>query len=201
MRRFTDMSFMQWILQEDALPKRKSEYIDLAKRAVNDGRAGIDIEQVWSRHRLALTYWALLVSGINDKTELEIAKTVLVWQAFVAGHLARLLCLPSAPYGDFIAVRSAFEVDKQPTLILSNSVSMEKYVIIPEKVLRELHKNNKLQEFLDGAHNNIRSGKSLDSIQEILDRAEVKEWANKGVKVLERISKLIKIGGDSSSKK
>jgi hypothetical protein len=37
-----------------------------------------NVSNLWEQPELAVTYWILLLSGVNQKEELEIAKTLLI---------------------------------------------------------------------------------------------------------------------------
>src|SRR5947209_948132 len=94
-----------------------------------------NISDLWEQPELAVTYWILLLSGVNQEEEMEIAQTLLIWKAFIAKDSALVLCVPHSDREQFRCCSAGFGAVKTPTLILSDSRDMYNYIKIDPQLL------------------------------------------------------------------
>ena len=174
--------------------REKIEY--LVRRALNIP-SRLYITDLWEQPELAITNWILLMTGINQNEEVEIAKTLLVWKAFFAKDSAAVLCIQSSEHQYFRCCSSHFGTVNCPTLMMSNTPQMKHFIKIESELLYKLNREDGgLQRFLTRVHSSIENGLTLQNIEKDL-RSE-KFWS--GLKmVYEEIKELTKIGFNTSS--
>lgn len=126
----------------------------------------IQVLDLWDRKELPVTYWILLLTGVNQEEELVIANTLLSWQAFFAKNSARLLCIQSSERNEFRCCSVFFEVVNCPALIFSDTPDMESFVKIePELLFTLANQKGGLQRFLTKLHSLIENGDTLSEIR------------------------------------
>lgn len=141
----------------------------------------VSISDLWEQPELAASYWILLLSGVNQKDEMEIATNLLVWKAFNAKDSAKVLCIPLSERSEFNFCSSQFNVVRTPTLVFSDSRDLSEFVTIAPKVLFDLNSTEgHLQRFLTEIHNSFLNGRRLLDIRKRLITEQF--WA--GTKVV-----------------
>jgi hypothetical protein len=126
----------------------------------------IEIFDLWERKELPVTYWILLLTGVNQEEEMAIANALLSWQAFFAKHSARLSCIQSSERNEFRCCSSYFDIVNCPALIFSDSPDMESFVKIePELLFTLANQKGGLQRFLTKLHSLIENGDTLSEIR------------------------------------
>jgi hypothetical protein len=148
--------------QFEAAEREKIDYIfQKALLAVRE----LAIPDLWEQPELAITYWILLLSGVNQEEEMEIAKILLVWKAFIAKDSAQVLCIPHSDRESFKCCSAVFGAVKTPTLVLSNTRDMEDAILIDPQLLFTLAaQKGGLQRFLTEIHSCIENGASLEDM-------------------------------------
>jgi hypothetical protein len=126
----------------------------------------IEVLDLWNHKELPVSYWILLLTGVNQEEEMAIANTLLSWQAFFAKNSARLLCIQSSERNEFRCCSAFFEVVNCPALIFSDSPDMESFVKIePELLFTLANQKGGLQRFLTKLHSLIVNGDALSEIR------------------------------------
>lgn len=138
----------------------------LFRRALSSVARELNISSLWEQPELAVTYWILLLSGVNQEDEMEIAQTLLTWKAFIAKDSALVLCIPHSERTQFRQCSASFRAVKTPTLILSDSRDMYNHIKIDPELLFTLSgKRGGLQRFMTEIHSSIENGNSLGDIE------------------------------------
>jgi hypothetical protein len=75
----------------------------------------------WDQPQLSVSYWVLMLSGINEEVEVRTADTLLRWKAFFVRDAAALLCVQSSERARFRCCSEVFAVEGFPTLVLGDS--------------------------------------------------------------------------------
>ncbi len=155
----------------------KEEVKLLFQKAFDSMHNKVQLIDLWDQPDLALTNWVLLLTGVNQEEELEIAKTLLFWKAFFAKDSSRVLCIQSSEHRGFRCCTRKFGTVSCPTLVLSDTPEMNSFIKIGPQLLYKLTKDKGgLQRFLTRLHISIENGKSLEEIEKEL-RSE-KFWAS-----------------------
>src|SRR3712207_5456171 len=53
----------------------------------------LDIIDLWEQRELAVSFWILLTTGVNQDEEMDIARTLLFWKAFFAKDASLVRCV------------------------------------------------------------------------------------------------------------
>jgi len=160
----------------DKLEAAEREKIEVIFQRALQAVRELTISDLWEQPELAVTYWILLLSGVNQEEEMEIAKILLVWKAFIAKDSAQVLCIPHSDRENFKCCSGIFGAVKTPTLVLSNSRDMDEAILVDPQLLFTLAaQKGGLQRFLTEIHSSIENGNSLRDIDRQL-RSE-RFWA------------------------
>lgn len=142
---------------------------ELFQSALQETR-NLEVYDLWDEPELAVTYWVLLLSGINREEEKEIANELLFWKTFLAKHSARLLCVQSSDRREFRCCSSSFGVVSCPTLIFSDNPDMDGFVKIDPQLLFKLaEQKGGLQRFFTRIHSLVENGQSIVGVQILLN--------------------------------
>ncbi len=129
----------------------------------------VDIDGFWVPSEPPRTYLVLMLTGVNQMDEMELAKDLLTWQAFFAKDSARVLCVQSSERDSFRCCSSRFKVHDCPTSILSYSPQMKSYLKIEPDLLRALREESGgVQRFLARIHALAENGRSLEDLQQLM---------------------------------
>ncbi len=129
----------------------------------------VDIVDLWVPREAALTYWILMLTGVNQIDEMQLAGDLLAWQAFFAKDSARVLCVQSSERDPFRCCSSRFQVHDCPTLVMSYSPDMKSYLKIEPNLLRALAgQSGEVQRFLARIHALAENGRSLEDLQQLM---------------------------------
>ncbi len=129
----------------------------------------VDIDDLWVPREAALTYWILMLTGVNQTDETQLAGDLLAWQAFFAKDSARVLCVQSSERDPFRCCSSRFEVHDCPTLVMGYSPHMKSYLKIEPNLLRALRvQSGEVQRFLARIHALAENGRSLEDLQQLM---------------------------------
>lgn len=136
---------------------------------------------LWEEPEFAVTYWILLLSGINQEEEKDIANELLFWKTFLAKQSARVICVQSSDRREFRCCSSTFGVVNCPSLIFSDNPDMADFIKVkPQLLLALASQKGGLQRFFTRIHSLIENGRSILDVQVILDSE--KFWA--GLKIV-----------------
>jgi len=126
----------------------------------------LEFSDLWEKRDLSVTFWVLLISGVNQSEEMEIASALLTWKHFFAKDSAMLLCIQSSERNEFKCATSKFGAVACPSLILGDSPEMDEYIEIKSDLLFTLQ-NTKgaLQRFLTRLHQMLENGTALEDVR------------------------------------
>ncbi|HWS90201.1 MAG TPA: hypothetical protein VN282_24745 [Pyrinomonadaceae bacterium] len=140
----------------------------MIQRALHEPRE-LEVIDLWENQDIAVTFWILLITGVNQEEEMELAKTLLSWRAFFPKRAARALCVQSSERSEFRCCSSTFGVVNCPVLIFSDSPDMQSFVKVePELLFKLAGQKGDLQRFLTKIHALIENGDSLSGVQSML---------------------------------
>jgi hypothetical protein len=143
-----------------------TELIVLLRTILAEVRA-LDVADLWTPREAALTYWILLLTGVNQPDEMNIARDLLSWQAFFSKDSARVLCVQSSEREAFRCCSAAFGAHHCPALIMSDTPDMHSYLKIEADLLKTLiTQPGELQRFLARLHTMIENGHSLSDLKD-----------------------------------
>lgn len=126
----------------------------------------VEVMELWHRQEAAITYWILLLTGINQEDEMRVAQDLLTWQAFFSKDSARVLCVQSSERDAFRCCTKAFAAHNFPTLFVGDSPSMHSRIQIPSDLLLSLSERpGGLQQFFAKTHSVVEAGNTLDEIK------------------------------------
>ena len=127
------------------------------------------IIDLWERNDLAVSYWVLLLTGVNQEEEMVIAQALLSWQHFFSKTSARVACLQSSERNEFRCCSLNFDVVNCPTLVFSDSPDMQNYVKIDSELLFLMAaEKGGLQRFFTRLHSLVENGTSSSGVKDIL---------------------------------
>lgn len=127
--------------------------LERAFEAALEGARDIQVVDLWDRQTSAITYWVLLMSGVNQPDELRIAQDLLSWQAFFSKHSARVQCVQSSERAEFRLCSAEFDVADCPALILSDGPDMKSFIRLePQLLFTLLSEEGGLQRFFTRIH-------------------------------------------------
>ena len=139
--------------------------------------ATLEVYDLWEGREFAVTYWILLLSGVNQEEEKALANELLFWKAFLAKYSARVICIQSSDRQEFRCCSASFGVVNCPTLIFSDHPDMEKFVKIDAQLLFKLaEQRGALQRFFTRIHSLIENGQTISDVQVMLDNE--KFWSS-----------------------
>lgn len=155
----------------------------------------IEVVDLWEQRQAALTYWVLLLTGVNQEDEMRIAKDLLAWQSFFSKDSARVLCIQSSEREQFHCCSRAFNIHNFPTLIFSDSPDMHTYIRVEPGLLTSLSEQpGGLQTFFAKIQSMVENGMTLQQVQDKM----VAETFWRGIKVVYKEVKglvSIQVGG------
>jgi hypothetical protein len=141
----------------------------------------VEVIDLWEQRQVALTYWILLLTGVNQEDEMRVAKDLLAWQSFFAKDSARVLCVQSSERESFRCCSGSFSVHDFPTLIFSDSPDMKTFIKVEPRLLHSLSiQPGGLQNFFVKLQSMIENGMSLQQVQDKM----IAESFWKGVQVV-----------------
>jgi hypothetical protein len=144
------------------------ELIALLRSVLEEVRA-LDVVDLWVPREAALTYWVLLLTGVNQPDEMHVAKDLLSWQAFFSKDSARVLCVQSSERDAFRCCSAAFGVHDCPALIMGDAPDMHSYLKIEADLLKALiAQPGELQRFLARLHALVENGHSLKDLRDLM---------------------------------
>ncbi len=142
---------------------------ELFQSALQEAR-NLEVFDLWEEREFAVTYWILLLSGINQEEEKEIANELLFWKTFLAKHSARVICVQSSDRREFRCCSASFGIVNCPTLIFSDSPDLDGFVKIDPQLLFKLaEQKGGLQRFFTKVHSLVENGQSIFGVQIMLD--------------------------------
>lgn len=149
---------------------------ELFQSALQEAR-NLEVFDLWEEPEFAVTYWILLLSGINQEEEKGVANELLFWKTFLAKHSARVICIQSSDRKEFRCCSSSFGVVNCPTLIFSDNPDMDSFVKVDSQLLFKLaEQNGGLQRFFTKIHSLIENGSSIYDVQIMLENE--KFWSS-----------------------
>jgi hypothetical protein len=147
---------------------RDAELVALVRSILEEVRVR-DIVDLWEPREAALTYWILMLTGVNQPDEMQLAKDLLSWQAFFSKDSARVLCVQSSERDSFRCCSAAFQVHDCPTLVMGDAPDMHSYLKIEADLLKSLiAMPGELQRFLARLHALVQNGRSLEDLRDLM---------------------------------
>jgi hypothetical protein len=129
----------------------------------------LEVMDLWESRDLAATYWILMISGVNQPEEMDIATNLLSWKAFFAKDSAMVACIQSSERNEFRCASSKFGVVNCPALILGDSPEMNSFIEIRSELLFTLASNKgSFQRFVTRLHQLIENGTSIEDLRALL---------------------------------
>ena len=129
---------------------------------------------------VAATYWVLMLTGVNQQSEMDIARELLIWQTFFAKESARVACVQSSERTAFRHCSSFFGVHSCPVLLLSDGPNMSSYIKIDAGLLTALSgQEGALQRFFARLQSMVEGGMPLQRVQDQMNA----EAFYRGIKV------------------
>jgi nucleotide-binding universal stress UspA family protein len=142
--------------------KARAQVEALFETALNNASQLKRVVDFWDQPDLSVSFWALLVSGINDEVELRIADTILRWKGFYVRETASLICVQSSERSMFKCCANTFDLNRFPALVLGDSPEMIQYITFHGQLLTSLAAlPGALHRFLTHVHSYLDNGKSL----------------------------------------
>ena len=127
------------------------------------------VVDLWEPREAALTYWVLMLTGVNQPDEMRLASDLLAWQAFFSKDSARVLCIQSSERDAFRCCSLTFDINECPTLVMSDTPDMKSYVKLSSPLLTALASSSgELQRFLTRLHALTENGRDLSQLQELM---------------------------------
>ena len=107
------------------------------------------IEDIWFNHDSSISYWLLMINGVDNKDEAKMASELLFWKEFQAGDDANIRCIQSSDRRINKFCVEHFNVLNPPVLLFSTEPTFKNTIKIDSGLLTELIKdNNKLRKFV-----------------------------------------------------
>lgn len=163
------------------LPERLSAYLSqmesddrafleaLFQTTLIEAQEEFELLDLWDSRELPVTYWVLLLTGVNQEEEMEIANVLLSWKEFFSKNSARVICVQSSERNAFRCCSAAFEVVNCPTLIFSDSPDMWPFIKIESELLFKLaSQKGGLQRFLTKIQSIVENGGTLIDVENML---------------------------------
>lgn len=123
------------------------------------------IDDIWYRNENAVSYWLLLINGIDSPREAKIANELLFWREFLVGDDAQLRCLQISDRIMSKFCIKHFNMSTPPVLIFSRDPFFSNYIKLDSELLFELIKEeNALRNFVNKIHSELFQGQSLSEI-------------------------------------
>ncbi len=144
------------------------------REAVQEAKE-LEILDLWGRRPAVVSYWVLLLSGVNQTDEMRIAQDLLTWQAFFAKQSAQVYCVQSSERTEFRLCSSSFDTTDCPVLVFSDEPNMKRHIRVDAQLLFALlSAEGAFQRFLTRLHASIENGRSLEELDKQL--ASEKFW-------------------------
>jgi hypothetical protein len=149
------------------LAEDRSAAVDVVVRTVLAEVQRFEVIDLWEQQDVAVTYWVLMLTGVNQQAEMDIARELLVWQAFFSKEAARVACVQSSERTAFKHCSSHFSVHSYPTLLFSDRPDMQSFIRMDAGFLSILAaQEGTLQRFFARLHSMVEGGMSLQRIQD-----------------------------------
>jgi TIR domain len=193
-----------------SLPTNLSEF--LAKLSLDDENAElvatittavqrmrpVEVVDLWEQEPSALTYWILLVTGVNQEDEVRVAKDLLAWHAFFSKNSARVLCIQSSDRESFQCCSRACGIYNFPTLIMSDRPDIQSFLKMEAPLLHDLvGRPGGLHSLFARMQSMVENGMALPDIHKELTAAST----GGGNAVSEDLRETISIGGTEEKRR
>lgn len=127
------------------------------------------INDIWYSNENAISYWLLVINGIDNSTEAKIAKDLLFWRECFVGDDAQVRCIHSPDKEINKFCTKYFKIDSAPTLIFSRDKNFTDTIKIGSGLIAELAKGeNSFRDFVSEIHREVIMGKSINQINKNL---------------------------------
>lgn len=155
------------------LEQEERELLEAAVKQLIAESEQLEVSHIWTPDDLVGSYWVLLMSGVDQTDELDIATELLQWREFSAKGSARVACIPSSERRLFSLISSKFAITRCPTLLIANDVEMAEVLRIEPQLLSDLvEARGSFRKLLTEVHSLIELGESLGQISEMLQRED-----------------------------
>lgn len=129
----------------------------------------LDVVDLWEQGELAVSFWILVTTGVNQDEEMKIATALLFWKAFFAQEAARVRCIQSSERRELACCRSRVGPITCPTLIVGDSPNLESFIGVgPELLFKIVSEPGCMHRFLTKIHHLIETGTSMRDVGEAL---------------------------------
>lgn len=127
------------------------------------------IENIWLEDKGAISYWIVVINGINNPEEAELANDLLFWKEFFAKDTAKVRCIQSSEISHFNFCMNHFNVGTCPVIIFSDDPYFRSSIRIDQQLISQIRSgNNGLQNFFTRVHSMMIRKSSLEEINKSL---------------------------------
>ncbi len=127
------------------------------------------VEDIWHDDKGAISYWIVIINGINNPEEAELANNLLFWKEFFAKDTAKVRCIQSSEIKHFNFCMNHFNVSSCPVIIFSDDPLFRSSIRIDQQLTNQLIDNkNSIQNFFTKVHSMIIRKTSLSDINKTL---------------------------------
>ena len=142
-----------------------------------------DFNGLWFNEFIPHSYWILIINGLNDKVDRELANTLLNWSEFKGKSQVRIRCIQASDQDRFDFCNNYFDNASYPVLFISNYFDFKSNIKINGQTLIQLHsKENEFEKFLVKIHTLLKRNKELKYIQKELNKESFWNLFKIGVK-------------------
>jgi len=143
------------------LAKLTADDRELLNRAVADIHR-IEVADLWEQRDLAVSYWVLMTTGVNQADEMRVAAELLCWKHFFAKDTASVRCIQSSDQREAECCFCHFGNVDFPTLAVGDTLTMENFVLLGPAMLESLaRKPGALHLLLSRVHQWLVNGMEL----------------------------------------
>jgi hypothetical protein len=126
----------------------------------------VSVTDLWTPIEPISSYWILLMTGIDQRDEIDIASSILIWKEFFTKNTANIVCLQSSDRKDFKFCNRYFKINSYPALIFSDNPEMERSIILDGSILHKIMgSKGGLRAFLTQIHAFIENGVCMEEIR------------------------------------
>jgi len=123
------------------------------------------IENIWQDDNSSVSFWIVLINGINNPKEVNLVKDVLFWKEFFGRNLAKVSCLQSSDNRQFSFCLKQFNVQNCPAIIFSDDELFTEFIHLDSDFLTKLtDETDGVLTMCNRVHQQIINGNSLGSI-------------------------------------
>jgi hypothetical protein len=143
----------------------KAQFEALFEQAMAEAEQ-LEIADLWEQRDRGITYWVLLMTGMNQDEEMGIANSLLSWKAFLAKDAAWVRCIQTSDKREFACCQSRFGPITCPTLAVGYSPNLDSFITIgPELLFKIASAPGCVHRFLTKLHHLVETSPNLRDIE------------------------------------